>query len=72
MKKGREFLSVRQAAERSSLSSRFLYEACQRKELRFYRVGRRIVIDAGDLEEFIQRGVVEPEDWDGRAKELTK
>lgn len=72
MREERQFLSIKQAAAKSSLSSRFLYEACQKKELRFYRVGRRIVIDAEDLEEFIQRGVVEPVDWEERAKELTK
>jgi len=39
------WLLIKQAAKISSLSARFLYQACQRRELRFYKVGRRIVID---------------------------
>jgi len=39
------WLSIKQAAKISSLFARFLYQACQRRELRFYKVGMRIVID---------------------------
>jgi len=70
LKEEREFISVKQASERSSLSKRFLYEACQRRELRFYRVGRRIVIEAKDLEGFITQHEVEPINWDEKAREL--
>lgn len=72
MKEERQFLSVKKAAAKSSLSTRFLYEACARKELRFYRVGRRIVIDAEDLEDFITQHEVEPIDWDEKAKEILR
>ena len=60
----KRFLSIREASKWSSLSSRFLYEKCQRRVLRFYRVGRRIVIDSQDLREFIEKGLIEKvDDW---------
>lgn len=66
----KKFLSVKQAAEYSSLSQRFLYEACQGRKLRFFKVDRRIVIDIQDLLEFITREPVEPIDWNEKAREL--
>lgn len=72
MEEERSFLSIKQAAKISSLSTRFLYEACQRRELRFYRVGRRIVIEQKDLEEFLTREPVECVDWDEKARSLLK
>jgi len=68
----RQFLSVKKAAAKSSLSTRFLYEVCARKELRFYRVGKRILIDAKDLESFIAENVVEPINWEEKVKEFTR
>ncbi len=68
----KKFFSVKQASEYSSLSQRFLYEACQGRKLRFYKNGRRIVIDMQDLLEFITREPVEPIDWDEKARELLK
>ena len=60
----RQFLSIREAAEYSSLSPRFLYKKCQDRELRFYKVGRRIVIKRKDLEEFITQDPIERvDDW---------
>jgi len=60
----KRFLSIRKAAEYSSLSARFLYEKCQNRELRFSKVGKRIVIDSQDLHDFITQNTVEPvEDW---------
>lgn len=60
----KRFLSIREASKWSSLSSRFLYEKCQKRVLRFYRVGRRIVIDFQDLREFIEKGLIEKvDDW---------
>lgn len=67
-----KYLSIKSAAAWSSLSSRFLYELCQRKTLKFYRVGRRIVIARDDLEELINQGIVEAVDWDEKARELVK
>ena len=60
----RQFLSIREAAEYSSLSPRFLYKKCQDRKLRFYKVGKRIVIERKDLEEFITQDPIEPvDDW---------
>ena len=55
---------MRQAAKITSLSDRFLYEACAKKELRHFKVGRRILIDLKDLLDFVNQGVVEcVDDW---------
>ena len=66
------FLSIRQASKLSTLSTRFLYTACQKRQLKFYKIGRRIVIDRQDLLEFLTREPVEPIDWDEKSKELFK
>lgn len=68
----RKFLSIKQAAEYSSLSQRFLYKIVARRELRFYRVHKRIAIDVYDLEEYMKQGVVECVDWGEKAAELLK
>jgi excisionase family DNA binding protein len=52
-------LSVAQAAQMSSLSKRFLYQKCAEKELRHFRVGKRVLIDEKDLLAFIHDGLVE-------------
>jgi excisionase family DNA binding protein len=60
----KRFLSIREAAKYSSLSTRFLYEKCQNRELRFSKVGKRIVIDSQDLHDFITQNTIEPvDDW---------
>ncbi len=60
----RQFLSIKEAARYSSLSTRFLYDLCQNKEIKYYRVHKRIVIAAKDLDEYITRNVIKPvEDW---------
>jgi len=60
----KRFFSIREAARYSSLSARFLYEKCQNRELRFSKVGKRIVIDFKDLHNFIIQNTIEPvDDW---------
>ena len=60
----KRFFSIREAAEYSSLSARFLYEKCQNRKLRFSKIGKRIVIDSQDLHDFITQNTVEPvDDW---------
>lgn len=66
----KRFLSIREAAEFSSLSQRFLYEIVARRKIRSYKIGKRIVLDCQDLEEYIKQNVIEPVDWDKRAREL--
>ena len=68
----RKFLSVRQASKYSSLSQRLLYDIIARKEIRSYRIHKRIVIAAEDLETFIGQGIVEREDWNEKAREFLK
>jgi len=72
LEKERSFLSVRQAARISSLSTRFLYEACQKRELRYYKVGKRIVIDHQDLIAFLTQQVIEPVDSWAEELKLTR
>jgi excisionase family DNA binding protein len=62
------YFSVREAAAWSSLSVRFLYELCQNRKLRFFKVGRRIVIAKEDLEGLINSGAVPAVDWDEKAR----
>jgi len=64
------FISVKRAAEYCGLSRRFLYEIIARKEIRHYRIHRRIVVDKKDLDEFIESNVIECVDWDEKAREL--
>ena len=64
------FISIKRAAEYCGLSRRFLYEIIARKEIRHYRIHRRIVVDKKDLDEFIESNVTESIDWEERAKEL--
>lgn len=66
----KRFLSIKQAAEYSSLSQRFLYEVVAKREIRSYKIHKRIVIDSQDLEDYIKQNVIECVDWDERAREL--
>ncbi len=72
MEEGRSFLSIRQAAKISSLSVRFLYELCQNRKIKFFKCGRRIVIDRADLEVYITSEPVEAIDWEEKAREMLK
>jgi len=64
------FLSIKQAAEYSSLSQRFLYEIVAKREIRSYKIGKRIVLDSQDLDQYIMQGVREPINWDEKIKDL--
>jgi excisionase family DNA binding protein len=64
------FLSIKQAAEYSSLSQRFLYEIVAKREIRSYKIGKRIVLDSQDLEEYIKQNVVECVNWAEKIKDL--
>lgn len=64
------FLSIKQAAEYSSLSQRFLYEIVAKREIRSYKIGKRIVLNSLDLEDYIKQNVVERVDWDEKVKDL--
>ena len=60
----KRFFSIREASKYSSLSARFLYQACQDRKIRFSKVAKRIVIHSQDLHDFIIQNTVEPvEDW---------
>ncbi len=60
----KKFLSVKAASEFSSLSERFLYKLCQNREIRYYKVGNRIVIDSEDLKQLVTKNEVQTvSDW---------
>ena len=67
---GKGFLSIKQAAEYSSLSQRFLYEIVAKREIRSYKIGKRIVLDSQDHEDYIKQNVVECVDWNEKVKNL--
>ncbi len=64
------FISIKRAAEYCGLSRRFLYAIIAKKEIRHYRIHRRIVIDIKDLNEYIESSCIEAVDWDEKAMEL--
>ena len=66
------FLSIKQAAEYSSLSQRLLYEIVAKREIRSYKIGKRIVLERQDLEQFLKQNVRESVNWGEKARELLK
>jgi len=66
----RQFLSIKDAAKYSSLSPRLLYQLVERREIRSFKVGKRIVLDINDLDQFIRQGVQEPRDWSEEARKV--
>ena len=66
----RKFLSIRQASEYCSLSRRLLYELVARREIRSFKIHKRIVLDLKDLVDFIEQNTRDSVDWDGKVGEL--
>lgn len=66
----KRFLSIRQAAEFSSLSARFLYNLCRDRKIKYFKIGGRIVLDSEDLENFIREEAIEAIDWGQEAEKL--
>lgn len=52
-KSHKRFFSVKEAANYTSLSSRLIYRTLKERDLRSYRIGRKIVLDRADLDSFI-------------------
>jgi excisionase family DNA binding protein len=50
-------LSVDQAAERLNVSRPFMYKLFKTGQLRFFKIGRRTLISAADLENFIKEKI---------------
>lgn len=55
-------LSVPQAAERLGTPVRFIRRLISDRRIRYYKVGRYVRLDAGDLDAFIAAGRIEPDD----------
>jgi len=66
----KRFLSIRQAAVYSSLSPRLLYELVARREIRSFKIHRRIVLQLKDLDDFIEQNARDSVDWDEKVKDL--
>lgn len=67
-----KFLSIKEASRYCSLSARLLYEIVAKREIRSYKIRKRIVIDVEDLVEYIRQNVQERVDWDEKAGELVR
>jgi hypothetical protein len=65
----RQKLDINEAARISGMSVSWWRQRVFRKEVPFYKVGRRIVFDAGDIAEVLKPCRVEPS---GAAHELVK
>jgi excisionase family DNA binding protein len=57
-----DLLSVPQAAERLGTPERFIRRIIAERRIRFYKVGRYVRFDAGDLDAFIAAGRIDPDD----------
>jgi len=51
----KKFYSVKQAAEFCGISSRLLYLKIKEREIRFYKINSKVVLDIEDLTEFVTR-----------------
>jgi excisionase family DNA binding protein len=68
---GAKMLTVKQAAERASVSPALVYQWCEERRLIHYRVGGKgkrgkLLIDAADLDNFMESLRVETGDVPGR------
>lgn len=55
-----DFLAMQEAADYMSISKSHLYKLTERRAIPFYRIGRRILFEAADLEEYLMSCRVEP------------
>ena len=53
-------------------SQRLLYAIVAAREIRSYKIHKKIVIAIEDLDEYIKQNVQEVVDWDAKAGELRK
>lgn len=55
-----DLLTIEEAAERISMSPRYVRRLIAERQIVFYRMGRSVRIKPADLAEFIDSGRVEP------------
>jgi excisionase family DNA binding protein len=55
-----ELLTIEEAAERISMSARYVRRLISERRIAFYRIGRSVRIDPADLGEFVTAGRIEP------------
>jgi excisionase family DNA binding protein len=55
-----ELLTIEQAAERISMSARYVRRLVAERRIGFYRIGRSVRIDPADLVQHISAGRIEP------------
>lgn len=58
----KRFFSVKEAAAYTGLSARLLYQKLHERALRSYRVGKKIVLEVKDLDEFVMTNEVKSSD----------
>lgn len=54
----KRFYSIKEGSLYSGLSARLLYQKCKDRELRYYKVNSKILIDRKDLDGLIIQGAV--------------
>jgi excisionase family DNA binding protein len=55
-----EMLTIEQAADRISMSARYVRRLIAERRIVFYRLGRSVRIDPADLTAFVSAGRIEP------------
>lgn len=55
-----ELLTIEQAADRISMSARYVRRLIGERRIVFYRIGRSVRIDPADLTAFVTAGRIEP------------
>lgn len=58
----KRFFSVKEAAVYTGLSSRLLYQKLKERTVRCYRVGKKIVLDVRDIDDFVMTHEVKSSD----------
>ncbi len=55
-----QLLNVEQAARRTGMSASWVRQRIFRREIRFLKIGSRVLIPESTIEELIQSSIVEP------------
>ena len=58
----KRFFSVREMSTYTGLSARLIYQKLTERGLRSYRVGKKIVLDVSDIDDFVMTNEVKSSD----------
>jgi hypothetical protein len=57
-----QMVGIKEAAEISGMSQAWWRQRILRKEVRFYKIGRRVLFDQADIVRILEKGRVEPQE----------